>query len=55
MTIEEMIKIKQAISLETARMTLEQKRAYYSRGAAELQSKLDDLKTKSKDTEQAAS
>ena len=44
MTAEEMIEIKHRISLETARMTVAERNAYYSKGAAEIQEKIDKLR-----------
>ena len=44
MTADEMIAIKHQISLEAAEMTVEERRAFYSEGAAEVQKRVDALR-----------
>ena len=41
MTVEEVIAIKHKMSLETASMTAEERRVYYSEGAAKAQAQID--------------
>jgi hypothetical protein len=45
MTIEEVIKIKEKMSLETAGMSVNELHAYYSTGAAKIQKMIDLQRT----------
>ena len=44
MTVDEVIEIKQAMSLETANMSVSEMQSYYSQGAQAIQRRIDEIR-----------